>query len=158
MAAEIGSQRLPGRSTLPGLRSIVSDLSNLLLSSVIVHFHPAARRGSRAGGIVLALAVSLAAGQHVSPRKGQALSFSARRQPQLGCKSCSALASARRRPFFDEANSGNLKLNGGGSNCWNQQELHVTRCCHFGGSSNRNRHFAEMRAALHMGKRQFRLV
>ena len=27
-----------------------------------------------------------------------------------------------------------------------------------GGSSNRNRHFAEMRAAFHMGKRLFRLV
>src|SRR5437868_1020521 len=57
-AAEIGSQRLPGRSALPALRSMASDLSNLLLSSVIVHFHPAARRGSRAGGIVLALVVA----------------------------------------------------------------------------------------------------
>jgi hypothetical protein len=26
------------------------------------------------------------------------------------------------------------------------------------GSSNRNRHFAEMRAALHMGKRPFHLI
>jgi hypothetical protein len=56
-----------GRSALLALRSIVSDLSNLLLSSVIIHFHPAARCGSRAGGIVLALAVSLTAGLHVSP-------------------------------------------------------------------------------------------
>jgi len=37
IAAEIGSQRLPDRSVLPALRSIFSDLSNLLLSSVIVH-------------------------------------------------------------------------------------------------------------------------
>jgi hypothetical protein len=67
MAAEIGNQRLPDRSALLVLRSMESDLSNLLLSSVIVHFHPAARCGSRAGGIVLALVVSLTAGQHVSP-------------------------------------------------------------------------------------------
>jgi hypothetical protein len=37
MAAEIGSQRRLGRSAVLALRSMVSDLSNLLLSSVIVH-------------------------------------------------------------------------------------------------------------------------
>jgi hypothetical protein len=75
-------------------RSMVSDLSNSLLSSVIAHFHPAARC------IVFARAVSLTAGLHVSPyRRGQALKLSVRRCPQLGCKSRSALASARRRWF-----------------------------------------------------------
>ena len=67
MAAEIGNQRLPIRSALLALRSIVSDLSNLLLSSVIIHFHPAARCSFRAGGIILALVVSLTAGLRVSP-------------------------------------------------------------------------------------------
>jgi hypothetical protein len=66
-AAEIGSQRLFGRSTLLALRSMVSDLSNLLLSSRIVHFHPAARCSFRAGDIVLARALSLTADLHVSP-------------------------------------------------------------------------------------------
>src|SRR5206468_1533981 len=110
---------------------MVSDLSNLLLSSVIAHFHPAARCGSRAGGYH-SRAGGLALGRSTRlVTAGAGPQLSVRRRPQLGCKSRSALASARRRPFFDEANSGNLKLNGGGSNCWNQQELHVTRCCHF---------------------------
>ena len=85
---------------------------------------PRGRHRSRAGGLAHGRSTRLAIA-------GAGPQLSVRRRPQLGCKSRSALASARRRPFFDEANSGNLKLNGGGSNCWNQQELHVTRCRHF---------------------------
>ena len=85
---------------------------------------PRGRHRSRAGGLAHSRSTCLAI-------VGAGPQLSVRRRPQLGCKSRSALASARRRPFFDEANSGNLKLNGGGSNCWSQQELHVTRCCHF---------------------------
>jgi hypothetical protein len=60
---------------LSALRSIFSDLSNLLLSSVIIHSIRLLAAGTRAGGIVLALVVSLTAGLQISPSVGRAFSF-----------------------------------------------------------------------------------
>src|SRR5690349_3432720 len=84
IAAEIGSQRLFGRSTLLALRSMLSDLSNLLLSSVIVHFHPAARCKFCAGRRHFWRRLAHSRFTYLA-MEGACLRLSARRRPQLGC-------------------------------------------------------------------------
>ena len=72
----------------------------------------------------------------MSRRRRGGPSASERRRPRLGCKSRSALASARRRRFFGEANCSNLKPNDDGSNSRNQREL-CPPCCQLWPSASR---------------------
>ena len=78
--AAIGTQLRPDGSALSALRSMVSDLSNSLLSLVIAHFHPA-RCSSRANGVIVALVVPLTAGLHVSLQNGASPRRSQRQRP-----------------------------------------------------------------------------
>jgi hypothetical protein len=128
-SAATGSQRRPGGFTLSALRSIVSDFSSSLLSSVIVHFHPAARLRILRGGIVRA--GILGRGRFACLAMERAVAHILARRARIPCEICSILADARRHPFED-ACSPNLKPNSdGGKSCNQRARASDSALCRF---------------------------